>query len=276
MRKLLPLAVGSFFALLPRAAGASCDRDVPKAEVLDRLDRAETALLELDVEGFRARMAEAEALLPCVRERLEPSVVAELHRLWGLRAFGDRDPLAPAAFAAARRLEPAYRFPETLIPTGSPVLEAYAALDPSERATTPLPPPARGELLVDGRPELERPADWPVLVQHLDPESAGFTAWLMPGSPVPAYDTAGPLAARDPGARRRLRLAAGAGSALVVGGVLYGFALHGHARYLDVDHRPVADDRLPGLRARTNALVVASAVSTLAAAGAGVAVAMSW
>lgn len=257
--------------LLPQAAGATCDRGVPVSEVLDALDAAETALLALDVEGFRAGLARAEAILPCVRDRLEPSVIAEVHRLWGLRAFGDRDPLAPAAFAAARRLEPAWRFPEALIPTGSPVLEAYTALDPSDRATLPLDPPAHGELLVDGRAQLERPQDWPVLVQHLTPEGVGFTAYLRPGAPLPAYEVARPLAAT-----RRNRLAVGAGSALLLGGALYGLALHGHARYLDVEDRPVPDYRLPGLRTRTNALVVASAVTTLAAAGTGVAVAMAW
>lgn len=276
MRTHLPLAACPLLALLPQAAAATCDRGVPVDEVLDALDAAETALLALDVDAFRARLEQAEAILPCVRERLEPSVVAEVHRLWGLRAFGERDPLASAAFAAARRLEPAGRFPEALIPTGSPVLEAYTAIDPSARATVPLDRPAQGELLVDGRPELERPRDWPVLVQHLHPEGLGFTAYLRPGAPLPAYEIERRPLGATPAARRRGRLVAGAGSALLVGGALYGLALHGHARYLDVERRPVPDHRLPGLRTRTNALVVASAVSTVAAAGTGVAVAMAW
>lgn len=273
-------------ALLAGQAHASCEAvegsqgGPPGATahaLQDALDRAETALTELDVDAFRRGVQEAEALLPCVQDRLPPALIAEFHRFWGLRAFGDRDPLAAAAFAAARRLEPSYRFPETLIPTGNPVLNEYTRLDPGERAVVAVEPPARGALLFDGQESTERPAEWPVVVQHLTGSGVDFTAFLLPDRPLPDYLTLSEAPPPQIQVRSyRKPLLIGTASAMALTGVLYGVALHGHARYVDTERNPLPDDVLPGLRTRTNALVVVSAVTATAAVGGGVALALTW
>lgn len=268
--------------LLSPAAHAvpSCEPITTPDDIQDALDRAETALTDLDIEGFQRNVRDAEALLPCVGTRLSSPVIADFHRFWALRAFGVRDPLARQAFAAARSLEPGYRFPETLIPSGNPVLQEYIAVDPGASSTERVDAPADGVLLFDGRSTLERPIDRPVVVQLATDLGVNFTAYVLPDMPLPTY-----VALREappgtpPSVARgspRIPLLVGTSAAAVLTGTLYGVALAGQARYKDLDRDPVPDVALPGLRARTNALVVASAATATATVGAGVALALAW
>lgn len=275
------LAALALLVWTPIAAEAACSEVVPASAIQDALGRAEQALVDLDIPTFKQEVGQAEQLLPCVGERMAPPLVASFHRFWGLRAFGERDPLAKRSFAAARHIEPAYRFSETLVPTGNPILSEYVAIDPKHRSTVPVPPPARGHLLFDGTEGLDRPSDWPVVVQHVDPDGVQFTAYLRPDSAMPAYALAVDAVVEPPVAQGstldlRRPLLVGTGSAVLMTSVLYGLALRGKARFHDVDRNPVPDGDLAGLRARTNGLVVASAITASLAVGGGVTLAMTW
>jgi hypothetical protein len=64
------------------------------------------------------------------------------------------------------------------------------------------------------------------------------------------------------------------GSGLAAAG-LWGLALHGQGRYLDLED-PVPDERLDGLRSRTNALALASLGCATTAALTGALLAVRW
>lgn len=161
------------------------------AELESQLEAAGAAYAEMDQAGFDDAMDRAALTLGCVETPISPETAAALQRLQGLRLLAlDQETTAQGAFAAARRIGPDPAFEATL---GERSKAAYAALDPKNRDTEDVAPPESGDLLFDGTPDTERPAGWPVLVQHVEDDgSVAFTRYLLPGAPLPAYAAVAP------------------------------------------------------------------------------------
>jgi hypothetical protein len=264
---------------------AACDGTRPVAEVAATLAEADRALVQLDAAAFGEATSRAADLVPCLGEPIPSPVAAALHRAMGLRAFGGRDPLAPAAFAAARRLEPGAVYPSPAVPEASPVNEAWRAVTQETLTVVTLPTPADGWVALDGVRTLQRVAELPVVFQQVATDGRTVTsAYLLPGEAPPPYPVA-PVVPAIPApplvlgsapthpARKSLAwVTAGTG---VGAAALWGLAAHGHARYVDLDD-PVPDARLDGLRTRTNALAVGSFTSGVACTVSGVLLAATW
>jgi hypothetical protein len=275
--------------LLSHLAAAACPATA--ADIDRAVGDAEAAYAGMDLDGFRAAVSTATADAGCLAERPPRATVASLHRAVGLAEFFVAKDAARAAgaFASARALEPAYTFPDRLVPKGHPLLKAYASQDPAASELEILPPSATGHIEVDTQPSATRPMDRPVLIQVVAEDgsvAAGVYAW--PGDPLPGYASRqAPIAAKEtrparPGtlpARARkgpnLPLAGGAVAALALAGASYGVAYSTHEQYYDPSTD--ASDR-PGLRDATNALFVTSVGVGVVAVGLGVGavVAGSW
>jgi hypothetical protein len=114
------------------AWAADCERRLSTAELDGLLGDARRSLEKLDTELFVKTTDALDLAIPCLGEPLTRHLAAEIHRTKGIRAVSERDPEAPLVFAAARTIEPAYKFPSTLIPEGNPVRLAYAEVDTSK------------------------------------------------------------------------------------------------------------------------------------------------
>lgn len=222
--------------LLLQAAEA-CDQPVDTAELQAVMEQAEAAYGALDLAGFTSATDQLRAELPCLSDPIARPVAAHLHRMQGLRAFVDQESEhAKLAFAAARAIQPSYRFPETFIPTGNPVLVVYDAV-PLTMGTTDTAPALAddGYWGFDGRSSDQRPENWPTVAQRFD-GSGGVadTAYLWPGDPLPLPDGAlapvpPPLPTPDPASTPApassggspVLLGAAASTALVAGVVYY-------------------------------------------------------
>lgn len=228
-------------ALLAPAAWADCAASVP--ELVAALDEAEAAYTSLDLEHFRIATDRSGALIECLNVPLSPAEAARYHRLQGLRADLTRDPArAQQAFAASRRLEPDYQLPDTLLPPEHPLRLTYGAMPLDSIVTEPLPPPRRGQLVVDGADNAERPANVPAVIQWEDSDgTVGWSDYVWPEERATGYPA-------QTGAARRALLITGAATALA-SGASYLVALQASQRYHDLS-TPIADvDRL---RATTN------------------------
>jgi hypothetical protein len=253
---------------------------------MSALDEAKTAYGNLEVDAFRTALEGARATLPCVTDEVTSHVAAELHRFEGLLAFFDRQPdRSTTAFAAARSIEPNYRFPESLVPAGNPVLKDYAAIDPDSGKIERLPEPMSGRLAIDGRSSTSRSQSFPTVVQLVDEGGrVTATAYLWPGDPVPHYapkpvvadtgpDGTGPTG-RGGSMSRALRTGPdkrfllGAGVSAAAAAALYAGAFVVHGRY-ENEQTPIGS--LDGLRAANNGLVLASGVSVAVGASLGTA-----
>src|SRR5688500_15029340 len=107
--------------LLAPLAAAQCDGPTSTADLEAALLDARRSLERLDGTAFGAATDRIDAVLPCLGEPMSRHLAAEVHRTKGIRAVTERSPDASRYFAAARTIEPAYKFPSTLIPEGNPV-----------------------------------------------------------------------------------------------------------------------------------------------------------
>lgn len=167
-------------------------------ELSGYLDTAERSLTDVDLAGFRAAATAASATVACLSAPVDRPLAARIHRIAGLKAFFNKDePRAESAFAAARRLDPTYSFPETLLPAGHPARKAWATLDPVPAETVVAAPPRQGELVFDGVVTRARPAAIPTVAQLVVSTHAVTGAYLWPGDPLFPYEIE-PVAAAVP------------------------------------------------------------------------------
>lgn len=276
--------MGLWLSLSPGARASDCQAPVSTLELQSTLDRAIRALSRLEPEAFREQTDRLDAQVPCLSEVISRHLSAEIHRIRGIRAVGDRDPDAPLWFAAARALEPSYTLPSDLIPDGNPVRLSYGAFDLSDGQTEVLPSPASGVLRVDGQAARHRPLTWPTILQLLGDDGAvRWTADLAPGAPTPLYpvalepsgpppqvvtsDSPPPPPPTEPQLSPRAPLLVAAGGGLVISGLLYGLAGAAEARF---DDPATPDAALIGLRRRANSLVIATGFVGATSAGVGI------
>jgi hypothetical protein len=276
-----------------RGAWAACGQPSDTVELSSSLEAAQGNYAELDVAGFREAMDDARRVLPCLRDPITRHLAAEMHRFEGLLAFVDRQPArSTTAFAAARAIEPNYRFPESIVPSGNPVLEDYEALDPDAAAFEAVAEPVDGSIQFDGRPSAQRATAYPTLVQLVDASGrVTTTTYLWPGDPLPAYEARpGPLPVPMPDRSGdgnvssvgtgsggssvinvvdrgpNVPLLAGAIGGLVASGLVYGSAALVHKRYDDPE---TSFEDLNRLRSTNNGLVLTSGAIAAVSVGVG-------
>ncbi|MEZ4239191.1 MAG: hypothetical protein R3F59_24160 [Myxococcota bacterium] len=261
-----------------------CAQTTTSADLVAGLGAARDAYGDLDLDAFRDAVYDVRLVVPCLADPLTPHDAAEVHRYEGLLGFVERDTdRARRAFAAARAIEPNYRFPESLVPAGNGALTDYLALDPDAGGRERVPLPLDGRLTFDGAPSTHRPLEQPTLVQLFDGSGAiTDTAYLWPGEPLPRYaprpeveghgqvQTEGrgggtPVDALRSGPDRPLLTGAAFTAVAAVG--LYAGAFVVHRRYEDVG---TPFGTLGALRTTNNALVVGSGAAAGTAVGLGV------
>jgi hypothetical protein len=178
----------------PGCSGRGRVADVDRA-----VGRAEVAVQSLDATALAAALADSRVAMACLREPLGTHHVASWFRAAGIQAVGTGDlGRADDLLRAARSLEPAYVLDPDL---GPPIQEAYAKAVPPSGPGTPLPPPAEGWVVVDGRPLAEAPPTRSYVLQWFGSDGAvRATRVMAPGEPPPYPLGETPIvAARPPG-----------------------------------------------------------------------------
>jgi hypothetical protein len=170
--------------LTARAAPEGCEgRPATTSTVQQSLDLAQLAYNDLDDAGFKASLERALEALPCLEELIPRPLAASIHRYVGIGHFLERDHnRAQMAFAAAKSIEPNYRFPESLVPTDHPLFDDYDAPPPASPMFEAAPALSGGYYTFDGSPGSQRPTDRPTIAQVMrDDGAVAATAYLRPG-----------------------------------------------------------------------------------------------
>ncbi len=267
------------------ALAAECPRTLSTAELDGLLADARRNLERLDTRGFVETTDAVDRALPCLGEPITRHLAAEIHRTKGIRAVSERDPNAPRIFAAARSIEPAYKFPSTLIPEGNPVRIEYASFDLASGNVERLSSPAEGTLMLDGAASTWRPIEWPTVAQYLRADGAiAWTAYVTPGTPMPPYPAGSPVAAAEvqvpalhaaqeivePAPQKRspkVPLAIAAGTSALLTGVSWAFAANAESQFDDPN---TPDAELDSLQSRANTLTIVGGFTGAAAIGFGI------
>ena len=246
--------------LLAEAEPATCEHIFTVDDVEAILEFASDTWAALDAEGFLASTSRLKEAVPCLEAPLSGRQAAEILRWEALGAFMERDPDAASRwFASARIVDPYFRFPAQVVPPGNPLSQVYDESASLSGAFSELRPPAEGALQLNGRLSLQRPDDWPVIVQITDAESKlTYTGLLMPGDPMPDY------AAAAEGANLGVKydsqpiplhrsLYAGSAATGTVAVVLWAAGLSAKQTFQN-NTDPVPFNELSGTRARANTL----------------------
>lgn len=232
-------------------AAAACpatERDV-RAEG----ERARAAFRAMDADALQRSAEALDAATACLGEVPSGETAALVHEAFGLDAFvrGDTD-AAAFAFAAARAADPAWKPDPRGLPPGHPVYALVERYDPATLARRSLRPPARGELVFDGRPTLRRPLEAPALAQWVIDGDVASSRYLWADTPMVPYDVAasGSGAGAEPArtASRRGRSVPwwiGAGAGLALSGGSLALAVETRGRWASSDD-PVEVERLYG------------------------------
>lgn len=258
-------------------AHAACPMPATAVDVIESAEASAEAYRNADLLEFVKTTTRLEAQVPCLAEPLPRNVAANVHRMMGLRAFVDQKrEKSEQAFGAARSIEPAYRFPETMVPPGHPIMDAYETLSTDEVATREVPAAAGGYFQFDGRPSQDRPLSFPTIVQLFNADGGvEISAYLWPADGMFDYEEGDPAlpAGFDPGLidtrpkGPNLPLLASAGGAALLSGISFGVASAGASKFASPD-TPYEDGAK--LRARTNTFTVVSGGAGAAALGLGV------
>lgn len=248
--------------------------DCPVGDPIDRTVDDLEASFELAEETFvgnpdrfgRVVSGPVKITAGCLAEPITVELAARYHRLYAIHQdpsgkFGLDSGVVAASFRAARALEPAYTFPDDLLPPSHGLRAAWDALPPETPATERVRAPRHGQLWFDGTPGLERPTSAATFLQWTDATQAVvLSAYVPAGAPLPDYP-------RVPVLRRGLT--AGAIGTGVVATGLYTGALIAEARLKGPD--PPRDlDRLRALERTNHGLFLGSVSSAAVAVGLGV------
>jgi hypothetical protein len=251
------------------AQASSCEEPTSAQQLQHLLEQAEHAFIELYIETFLARTDEVRARLPCLGEVPPAALVARIHRNEGLRMFGERDVNSVRAFAAARALDPDFRFPADMVPPDSPIQSDWEAMDLAAGWSVLLPEPAQGTVFVDGSATRVLPRAWPALVQLVgDSHSPQLTVYLYSDQSAPDYP-----------ARERARMSTRVpllittSATAITAAAAYGGAWRTRSLWND----PETDEtRLSTLRSRTNVLTSTSVVVGLLSVASGTLLVVTW
>lgn len=259
--------------LMPVLARAACPTPATAVNIIEASESSAQAYQDADLNRFIETTSKLEELIPCLAEPLPRNVAAGVHRMMGLRAFIDRKgEKSEAAFGAARVIESAYRFPETMVPPGHPIMVAYESLDVSDPPTKSVPSAEGGYFQFDGRPGFERPVTLPTVTQLFNADGGvEVSAYLWPadgmfdyivGSPavLSGQDTAIDFRKKGP----NLPLAISAAGSGLAAGVLYGLASGKNAQF-NSPGAPYEDGA--SLRASANTYALASGSAGVVAVG---------
>lgn len=189
LAKSLPLPLALLFFASPAALADDCPSASTTADLSTRIDATQTALSEMNVEGFQVSTQELFLLLPCIEEALSPQIAAQVHLLEGVRLFVTGETEASAqAFLAARSIAPESQLSTSIFPEGHEIHGNLASLNAISITTEKVATPQEGQVLFDGQATGLRPTSHPTLVQFVNTENeATHTRYTLPGEALPAY-----------------------------------------------------------------------------------------
>ncbi|MCB9763545.1 MAG: hypothetical protein H6739_27505 [Alphaproteobacteria bacterium] len=219
---------------LVAVAAAGC----PASALDGQLSAALGAYEQGDLAGFETAVAQVDATLVCMETPIDPELTPTLHLVQSLGAFTRRSDAGTEPVLAALRglsaASPGYTLPDTLAPTGHPILALYDEARRTAGYAETLPLPDR-TWAVDGRVGVRSiPVGRAALLQELEDDAvvAGWYLWgeglpdaLVPPPQPPAPDPVEPDAPEPlvpppqvaaPSPRRPLAVGAAAAGGLAV------------------------------------------------------------
>lgn len=239
------LAVVAALAVATSAAADDEDCSVlPRAELVEALQRADLAWQALDGAALDGAMGDVRRHVPCLAEPIELPLVLQLHQAFARHAWTTYDPQTSArAWLAVRDLAPTWTDAyDDDVAADHPVRELWAQ---RPQWTTTLDEEPPGGWLVDGTASATVPLDRAFVLQALDRRGrVVYSAWHVSAADVP----------QSPWRAQRIRRIRTRGTVLAGGLALTGAGLLGAGLLVREQMKSVPARDLPAYQTRANTL----------------------
>lgn len=150
---------------------ASCPRTFDTSELSSAITAAERAFSEMNSGELAVAEGDVRARLVCIGERLDPEVLARVHRVEALSAYVTGNQAhVPAALAGVLTAEPGHDIPTSLVPEDHPIREQrrFATKLLKDGLPRPLMKPTSGWFEVDGDPDHVPTTTSASIIQQID------------------------------------------------------------------------------------------------------------
>ena len=193
MRTLLCI-LACLFLLVPQVSQAACKTSYPLQTVARDLGLMQSALRNLDEQGFRDAGTRLKLGMPCMEAPAPAAVYATAYRLLGALYHLEGDIVQSEAwFHTALELDPGFAWDVRDFDVGHPIRLSFESIG-SGLDTTPVAvegkkirQPKTGRLLMDGRPLMEPEATLgrPHMVQQISADNKVLDSWVFEGNSFP-------------------------------------------------------------------------------------------
>jgi hypothetical protein len=193
LRTLLAILV-CLFLLTPQVARAQCQSPYALQTLARDLGLMQSALRNLDEEGFRGAGTRLKLGMPCMEAPAPAAVYATAYRLLGAlyHLEGDLDQ-SEAWFHTALELDPGFVWDVRDFDVGHPIRMSFETiasnLDTASVAVEgkKIRIPKTGRLIMDGRPLMEAEASLgrPHMVQQISADNKVVETWVFEGNQFP-------------------------------------------------------------------------------------------
>jgi hypothetical protein len=172
------------------AQDGACSQPFFANDLVAKMDLADAALAEFDLERFRTTLQDVQDLLPCSIERIHPNFITRFARQMAMGYFLDQDEMSMAQWGTLAASNPDLAWPSTLEDDTHPFRDALAFI---EEAWVNGPegagvnPPKGGAVLLNGL-LLDTPvaaAETPHFVQVCDKRGLIVESFWQDGSGFP-------------------------------------------------------------------------------------------
>lgn len=179
------------FSVAWAAPLASCTRTFDTSELSSAVTAAERAFSEMNSGDLAIAAGDVRTRLVCIGERLDPEVLARVHRVEALSAYvtGNQGHV-PVALAGVIGAEPGHDIPTSLVPEDHPIREQrrFATKLYKDGLPRPLMKPESGWFEVDGDPNHVPTTSSASIIQQIDGQGMVVeTRYLWPEDDLGAW-----------------------------------------------------------------------------------------
>jgi hypothetical protein len=183
-----------------RAQELPCNEPFATNDFVAKMDAADTALAEFDLEKFRALLADIQDLLPCTFDRIHPNFITRYARQMAMSYFLDQDEMTMAQWGTLALSNAELAWPSGLDDETHPFRDALSFMEEpwiNGPEGAGVNPPKGGAVLLDGvfLDKALTSAETPHFVQLVDKrglvlesfwqEGSGFAHRLLKADPAP-------------------------------------------------------------------------------------------
>ena len=152
--RLLGLSIWSVLASgVAHAQDLPCNEPFSSNDFITKMNTADAALAEFNIEVYRSTLSDVQDLLPCTHDRIHPNLITRYARQMAMSYFLDQDEMTMAQWGTLAMVNVELPWPATLEDETHPFRDSMSFIEEpwiNGPEGAGLNPPKGGAILLDG------------------------------------------------------------------------------------------------------------------------------